>query len=336
MAFLSGSFFPLDGSPQWLQVTSQLLPLRHLNDGMLDVMVRGDGPSAALAPDRDPARLRDGRDAGRRPAVPVGGRLTRRARPGTTHSNDTTGRYVTLGHDPHRVRRRAHPGRAGRARAPRRARAGREPDGAGPHPQHGRHRRRGGGAGVRRRACSATSRPTSTAGTSTSTRSPRTRGSRASRCSASRPSAWSARSPASPARACRRWCCRGTWTSYRPGDPDNWLGSNPFSAEIREGALFGRGACDMKAGTSANLAVARTLRDAGVRLERPLALHCVIGEEDGGLGGVRHAAPWPHRRDRGHHRADQRADPHRDGGRADLPHRGRRAAPRTARCARRA
>jgi acetylornithine deacetylase len=70
-----------------------------------------------------------------------------------------------------------------------------------------------------------------------------------------------------------------------PGDPDNWLGSNPFSAEIREGALFGRGACDMKAGTSANLAVARTLRDAGVRLVRPLALHCVIGEEDGGLGG---------------------------------------------------
>jgi ABC-2 type transport system permease protein len=50
MAFLSGSFFPLDGSPQWLQVTSQLLPLRHLNDGMLDVMVRGDGPSAALLP----------------------------------------------------------------------------------------------------------------------------------------------------------------------------------------------------------------------------------------------------------------------------------------------
>jgi hypothetical protein len=26
------------------------LPLRHLNDGMLDVMVRGQGPVAALAP----------------------------------------------------------------------------------------------------------------------------------------------------------------------------------------------------------------------------------------------------------------------------------------------
>jgi ABC-2 type transport system permease protein len=50
MAFLSGSFFPLDGAPGWLQVTSNLLPLRHLNDGMLDVMVRGQGPSAAFAP----------------------------------------------------------------------------------------------------------------------------------------------------------------------------------------------------------------------------------------------------------------------------------------------
>jgi acetylornithine deacetylase len=69
-----------------------------------------------------------------------------------------------------------------------------------------------------------------------------------------------------------------------PGDPDNWLGANPFSAEIRDGSLFGRGACDMKAGVAANLAVVRTLRDAGVTLERPLAVHCVVGEEDGGLG----------------------------------------------------
>ena len=44
MAFLSGSFFPLDGARRWLQTVSKALPLRHLNDGMLDVMVRGDGP----------------------------------------------------------------------------------------------------------------------------------------------------------------------------------------------------------------------------------------------------------------------------------------------------
>ncbi|PVG81568.1 ABC transporter permease [Nocardioides gansuensis] len=50
MAFLSGSFFPLDGAPGWLQAISRLLPLRHLNDGMTDVMVRGEPWSAALLP----------------------------------------------------------------------------------------------------------------------------------------------------------------------------------------------------------------------------------------------------------------------------------------------
>ncbi len=50
MAFLSGSFFPLEGAPGWLQAVSKALPLRWLNDGMLDVMVRGQGPEAALLP----------------------------------------------------------------------------------------------------------------------------------------------------------------------------------------------------------------------------------------------------------------------------------------------
>ncbi|WP_244929590.1 ABC transporter permease [Nocardioides sp. W7] len=50
MAFLSGSFFPLDSAPGWLRGISNLLPLKHLNEGMLDVMVRGEGPGAALLP----------------------------------------------------------------------------------------------------------------------------------------------------------------------------------------------------------------------------------------------------------------------------------------------
>lgn len=50
MAFLSGSFFPLDGAPGWLQAVGRVLPLKHLNDGMLDTMVRGEGPASALAP----------------------------------------------------------------------------------------------------------------------------------------------------------------------------------------------------------------------------------------------------------------------------------------------
>jgi ABC-2 type transport system permease protein len=50
MAFLSGSFIPLDSAPPWLTSASKFLPLGHLNTGMLDVMVRGQGPGAILTP----------------------------------------------------------------------------------------------------------------------------------------------------------------------------------------------------------------------------------------------------------------------------------------------
>ncbi|MEU8252025.1 ArgE/DapE family deacylase [Nonomuraea sp. NPDC048916] len=68
------------------------------------------------------------------------------------------------------------------------------------------------------------------------------------------------------------------------GDLAKWEGSDPFAARITGDTLHGRGACDMKAGLVANLAVIRAIRKAGVRLARPLALHCVVSEEDGGLG----------------------------------------------------
>ncbi|MCS7480065.1 ABC transporter permease [Umezawaea endophytica] len=50
MSFLSGSFFPIENAPGWLQAVSQALPLRHMNDGMLDVLVRGKGIEALLLP----------------------------------------------------------------------------------------------------------------------------------------------------------------------------------------------------------------------------------------------------------------------------------------------
>ncbi len=48
MAFLSGSFFPLDGAPGWLRAVAQVLPLRYLNTAMIDVLVRGKGPVSVL------------------------------------------------------------------------------------------------------------------------------------------------------------------------------------------------------------------------------------------------------------------------------------------------
>jgi ABC-2 type transport system permease protein len=50
MSFLSGSFFPLDGAPTWLQILSKCLPLWWLNDGMTDVLVRGQSITAIGLP----------------------------------------------------------------------------------------------------------------------------------------------------------------------------------------------------------------------------------------------------------------------------------------------
>ncbi|MGH3431589.1 MAG: ABC transporter permease [Thermocrispum sp.] len=50
MAFLSGAFFPLDQTPDWLQKVSMIFPMRHLNDGLSAVLVRGQGVEALLVP----------------------------------------------------------------------------------------------------------------------------------------------------------------------------------------------------------------------------------------------------------------------------------------------
>lgn len=68
-----------------------------------------------------------------------------------------------------------------------------------------------------------------------------------------------------------------------PGDRDNWA-RDPFDAALVQRRVVGRGTCDMKAGLVANLAAVRAVRTAGIALRRPLALHLVVGEEDGGLG----------------------------------------------------
>ena len=46
MAFLSGSFFDISAAPGWLRTVSQVLPLRWMNDAMLDVLARGQTASA--------------------------------------------------------------------------------------------------------------------------------------------------------------------------------------------------------------------------------------------------------------------------------------------------
>jgi ABC-2 type transport system permease protein len=50
MAFLSGTFFDISQGPEWLQKVSYVFPLRHLNDAMIDVLVRGQGVEALVVP----------------------------------------------------------------------------------------------------------------------------------------------------------------------------------------------------------------------------------------------------------------------------------------------
>ncbi len=69
-----------------------------------------------------------------------------------------------------------------------------------------------------------------------------------------------------------------------PGDLDLWEEREPFTLRVVDSVAWGRGACDMKAGVVAAIGAAAALRRSGVRLARPLAVHCVSGEEDGGIG----------------------------------------------------
>ncbi len=61
---------------------------------------------------------------------------------------------------------------------------------------------------------------------------------------------------------------------------------DPFGAEIAEGRIYGRGACDMKAGIAAAVFAAETLRRAGVETNGALEISGTVDEESGGYAGV--------------------------------------------------
>lgn len=67
-----------------------------------------------------------------------------------------------------------------------------------------------------------------------------------------------------------------------PGDLTAWSGA-PYSPVVSAGRMVGRGTCDMKGGLAASLAAVAALGADAARVP-PFAVHCVIGEEDGGLG----------------------------------------------------
>lgn len=67
------------------------------------------------------------------------------------------------------------------------------------------------------------------------------------------------------------------------GDLELWQRS-PWDAALHDGAIYGRGACDMKGGLASQIAVLKAIKAAGVTVNGKIALQSVVSEEDGGLG----------------------------------------------------
>jgi acetylornithine deacetylase/succinyl-diaminopimelate desuccinylase-like protein len=66
-------------------------------------------------------------------------------------------------------------------------------------------------------------------------------------------------------------------------DPQAWS-SDPFVADVRDGFLYGRGSCDMKAGLTTQIAVGRYVAKHRAELRGQLVLHFAVGEERGEPG----------------------------------------------------
>ncbi|HEY0799415.1 MAG TPA: acetylornithine deacetylase/succinyl-diaminopimelate desuccinylase family protein [Steroidobacteraceae bacterium] len=65
---------------------------------------------------------------------------------------------------------------------------------------------------------------------------------------------------------------------------------DPFAALVRDGKVYGRGACDMKGGLAASIIAIEALIDSGASLPGTLEISGTVDEESGGYGGVHYLA----------------------------------------------
>ena len=70
------------------------------------------------------------------------------------------------------------------------------------------------------------------------------------------------------------------------GEPRAAWTSDPFTAQVRDGRLYGRGACDMKGGIAAMVFAVETLASLGIDLQGDVLVATNTDEESSGAGGT--------------------------------------------------
>jgi succinyl-diaminopimelate desuccinylase len=65
---------------------------------------------------------------------------------------------------------------------------------------------------------------------------------------------------------------------------------DPFAGVVKDGKVYGRGACDMKGGLAASLIAVEALIDSDAKLPGTLEISGTVDEESGGYGGVHYLA----------------------------------------------
>ncbi|HEX8233583.1 MAG TPA: acetylornithine deacetylase/succinyl-diaminopimelate desuccinylase family protein [Caulobacteraceae bacterium] len=65
---------------------------------------------------------------------------------------------------------------------------------------------------------------------------------------------------------------------------------DPFEGVVKDGRVYGRGACDMKGGLAASIVAVEALVDSGLPLPGALEISGTADEESGGYGGVAYLA----------------------------------------------